>query len=99
MPGLDVALSADGSTLARASIDHAVFNHSHYFVLLDRLQAWTRRHLTTVALAQRVLRVMGLGPHTWDRAKVLFLVHPGGFGVSRHGALEAGCDVNDCFRM
>ena len=45
MPGLDVALSADGSTLARASIDHAVFNHSHYFVLLDRLQRLNNRSL------------------------------------------------------
>ena len=80
MPGVIFQMSPEGHEIARAEIDHSVFNHSHYFELLGRLHAWTSEHLTTTALAQRILRTMGLHDSMWGSAKVLFMVHPGGFG-------------------
>ena len=80
LEGVKFELSADGEGVERAEIDHSIFNHTHYFLLLSRLHAWTATHLTTVALAKRLLRVMNLEQHTWGTAKVLYLVQPGGFG-------------------
>ena len=48
----------------------AVTFEQHYFHLLGRLRAWTWKHLTTTALAQRVLRAMGLPDSSWGSAKV-----------------------------
>ena len=36
--GVHFELSADGNTVSGAAIDHSIFNHSHYFLLLQRLQ-------------------------------------------------------------
>jgi hypothetical protein len=75
LPGVHLTLSGGGSSSSReegAYIDHAIFNHTHYFLLLRRLQQWTAHHLTTTALAQRLLRVMGLQEDSWHTAQVLY---------------------------
>jgi len=72
-------------------IDHRIFNRTAYFELADELLAYTKRHLTTKAMAAHFLRVMGA-----QNARVVFATTsfwlPDSVGLI-HGLVALGLDV------
>lgn len=52
-------------------IDHARFNKKRYYAILEELLAYTKKHLTTRAMAQYMLDQLGYS----GKGKILFLSH------------------------
>mmetsp|Transcript_16623 Transcript_16623/g.55395 ORF Transcript_16623/g.55395 Transcript_16623/m.55395 type:complete len:657 (-) Transcript_16623:18-1988(-) len=86
-----VTVIKDGDHVVETRIDHSVFNHSHYFILLHQLQDFTKKHLSTIALAKRFLKMMNVTD--LGAVKVLYIVYPGAWPPD--GTFDEGGNLRD----
>jgi len=74
MQGVHFELNHDGNSVDRAEIDHMRFNHSHYFLLLDRLQVYLNIYANSYT--QNIKNIKHFGRNRSHALQALTLLPP-----------------------